>query len=90
MKCEKCGHKLSALSVDMFNYDGSDRFVDSTFREEGESAVIVETTRNWVGYELLEPEMHETIRCPNCGKFPFENTEVQAYEVVRLVMFKKR
>ena len=89
MKCEKCGHELSTLSVDMFNYDGSNRFVDYTFREEGENAVIVETPRNWVGYELLEPEMHETIRCPNCGKFPFENTEVQGCDVVRLVMFRK-
>lgn len=89
MKCEKCGHELGALSVDMFNYDGSDRFVDVVFREEEENAVVIDTTQNWTGYELSEEELSDTIHCPNCGRFPFENTEIQVYDVVRLVMFRK-
>lgn len=90
MKCERCGHELSTLSVDMFAYDGSDSFVDFVFQEEDENVVTVETTQNWTGYGLSEEEMPDTIRCPICGRFPFEDTEIQVYDVIRLVMFRKK
>ena len=89
MKCEKCGRELNAISVDMFDYDGGDRFVDVAFREEDENAIVIDITQNWTGYETSKEEMPYAIRCPNCGRFPFENTEIQVYDVVRLVMFRK-
>lgn len=88
MKCEKCGHELEEVKVNMFNYDGSDRFYSHYITEAEEDAAVVETTQNWTGYELSEDEMVDTIECPHCGEFPFKSTEIQVYNVVRLVMFR--
>ena len=39
-------------------------------------------------YDLSEEEMFETITCPHCKQFPFKSTEIQVYDVVRVVCFK--
>ena len=89
MKCEKCGKTIDHVMVGLFNYDGSDSDVEHYIEEAEEDAVVFETDKDWTGYELSEEEMLETIKCPHCGKFPFESTELQVYDVVRVVMFKK-
>lgn len=90
MKCEKCGHELTAIEVNFFNdCNGSDSFIKESFKEEEVDAVVLEIDKNWTGYELDEEEMTSTIRCPHCNQFPFKNKEIQVYEVVRAVMFKE-
>lgn len=88
MKCEKCGHELEKVKVDMFDRDGSDSFCPHYIYEAEEDAAVIETDQNWTGYDLSEEEMVDTIECPHCGKFPFKSTEIQVYNVVRLVMFR--
>ena len=72
MKCEMCGKSIDHLSIDCFTYEGSDRPVDYYINECENNAVYIDTTNNWVGYELSGEEQAETISCPHCGKFPFE------------------
>lgn len=33
MKCEKCGKELSLINVNVFNYDGTDKFVSNSYNE---------------------------------------------------------
>lgn len=89
MKCEKCGQEISNLLVDVFRYDGSDAFDEHPVFECEENAAYIETTPNWTGYEQSEEEMLDTVVCPHCKKFPFKNTEMQIYDVVRVVCFKE-
>lgn len=89
MKCEKCGWNIDSVMVDMFNYDGSDGDVRHYFTEAEHDAVVIETDRNWAGYELSEDEMLDSITCPHCHQFPFISTEIQIYDVVRIVCFKQ-
>lgn len=89
MKCEECGKEISFLNVNHFNRDGSDSYLSIPFEEVPDNAVLIETNKNWTGYDLSEEEMIETIQCPLCGKFPFKNEEIQLYELVKVVMFKK-
>lgn len=89
MRCEKCGREFEELYVNTFARDGSDYKVKSEVGVYANEAVAVETTQNWCGYELTEEEMIDTITCPHCGKFPFESTEIYAYDIVRVVMFRK-
>lgn len=88
MKCEKCGKELSLINIDVFNHEGIDSFVSSSYNEYYKDAVVIDTNKNWAGYELSEEEMIETIICPHCGKFPFNHKEVQVYDIVRIVCFK--
>ena len=89
MKCEKCGKGITHITTSRFSYDGSD-YDDTIGIEEDEhyNAVIMETDRNWTGYELTEEEMRERIECPYCKQFPFGSEEIQIYDVVRIVCFK--
>ena len=91
MKCEKCGCEIDRISTREFMRDGSDA-EDLPYIVENEISdyVFFETDANWCGYELMEEEMIELIRCPNCGKFPFKHEEVQVYDVVRVVCFKTK
>ena len=89
MKCEKCGQEISNLLVDVFRYDGSDTFDLHPLYECDENAAYIETTQNWTGYEVSEDEMRDTIVCPHCKRFPFKSTEIQVYDVVRVVCFKE-
>lgn len=90
MICEKCGKEIKHINTNRFSFDGSD--YDTTIRlEEDEryEAVLMETDRNWTGYGLTEEEMRERIQCPWCGEFPFEHEEIQMWEFVRIVCFKR-
>ena len=89
MKCEKCGKEIESLEVNVFNYDGSDRYYGIPVAECEQNAVYVDADHNWTGYELTDEERLDTIRCPRCKQFPFENTEMQVHDVVRVVCFKK-
>lgn len=88
MKCEKCGKEIENLLVDTFLRDGSDTEIEQPIIECEHNAVYIETTKNWTGYDLSEEEMLETITCPHCKQFPFKSTEIQVYDVVRVVCFK--
>ena len=89
MKCAKCGKEITSISTSRFSYDGSD-YEDTLGIEEYDdyNAVIMETDKNWTGYELTEEEMRESMRCPHCRQFPFGSNEIQIYDVVRIVCFK--
>lgn len=89
MICEKCGANIDSVLVDVFQRDGSDTDIKHSLFEEEESCVCIETTQNWTGYELSEEEMRGTIVCPHCKQFPFINTEIQVYDIVRVVCFKR-
>lgn len=89
MKCEKCGRELNAIELVMETFDGGNTIAKHSFTEMENGAVIVDTTPLWVGSELGLDEVHDTIVCPHCGQFPFEDTEVQIDDVVRVVMFRK-
>ena len=89
MICEKCGKEINSLLVDIFNRDGTDDFYEHPITEYEENAVTVDVNPNWTGSGLSEEEMMDTIACPYCKAFPFEHKEVQTYEFVRLVCFKK-
>lgn len=89
MKCEKCGQEITSIEVNSFDFNSSDSFEKVLFKEEEVDAVVLELSKNWVGYELDEEEMTSTIRCPHCNQFPFQHKEIQVYEVVRAVMFKR-
>lgn len=88
MKCEKCGKEIENLLVDTFLRDGSDTDIEQPIIECEHNAAYIETTQNWTGYDLSEEEMFETITCPHCKQFPFKSTEIQVYDVVRVVCFK--
>lgn len=89
MRCEKCGKEISSLLVDIFKHDGSDSEQELALTECEEDAAYIDTDQNWVGYELSEEEMLDTILCPHCREFPFKNTEIQVYDIVRVVCFKE-
>ena len=88
IRCKKCGKIIGSVNVGRFNYDGSDSDIKHSLNEVEEDAVYFETDTNWTGYELSEEEMSETIHCPHCDEFPFNDKEVQVYNVVRVVCFK--
>ena len=63
MKCEKCGKDITHIKTSKFSYDG--RNYDATIvieEDEHFNAVIMETDRNWTGYELTEEEMEKLFR----------------------------
>lgn len=88
MICENCGKKIDSLRVNTFMYDGSDYWDEIMIEECEKDAVVIETTRNWTGYDLSDEEMRDTITCPVCKKWPFRSQELQIHEPVVLVMFK--
>ena len=88
LRCEKCGFAMPYIAFDLFNFDGSDSFAELDYEEVDENAVVVDTEQNWTGYELDESEWPETIQCPNCGEYPFKDTEIHVYNIVQVVMFR--
>lgn len=89
MRCEKCGKELEYIEVGRFTRSGSDFSAKYSYKEVPQDAVIIDTDSNWTGYELSEEEQLETIRCPYCQEYPFQETEIQVREIVRIVMFKR-
>lgn len=88
VRCEKCGYKMELIDVNFFDREGADYYEGCGYEQAEQDAVVLDVTPNWTGNELDETELPDTIKCPICGQFPFENTEVQTYDFVRLVMFK--
>ena len=89
--CEKCGIALDTVDVNVFARDGSDYWqTEIPLHLADDEACWVDVGRDWTGDELDEEEMIETIRCPNCKQYPFRDTEIQTYEIVRVVMFREK
>lgn len=88
--CENCGRNLSYVRVQTFLRDGTDMFWDSPIEPAQQNAAVVEADPNWCGYELSEEERPDTIICPHFQKYPFNSTEIQIYNVVRVVMFRRK
>lgn len=95
MKCLNCGEIIDEVLVNTFIYDGSDTEVktpiEHIYNETGRKLVggVIRTTYNWTGYELTDEERKETIVCPICKKYPFNNDdEIETNEVVEVICFK--
>ena len=54
----------------------------------GELYITIGRGQIWTGNELSEEEQVDTIRCPYCDKFPFNERDIQVEDIVRVVMFK--
>ena len=87
--CEKCGKKIDHIITSVFNYDGSDSdySIPITYSKEN-GCVSFSTSQKWTGYDLTDEEQKEGIRCPYCGKFPFDDSiEIEFYEPVEVMMW---
>lgn len=91
MYCEKCKQKINTVLIDMFDIDGSDCFCEIPIYEEYEEygAVELEVNNSWTGYELDGEEQADTIKCPRCKKYPFSDRNMNVFEVVKIICFKK-
>ena len=90
MKCKKCGEEIKEIRTNIFNRDGSDSYYDFSIKQVPHNAVYFETDTSWTGYELSDEERKESIKCPYCKKYPFDDkVEIQTYEILRVVCFKK-
>lgn len=87
--CEKCGNKIDHINTSAFKYDGSDSdcSIPITYNKEN-GCVSFSTSQKWTGYDLTDKEQKERIRCPYCGKFPFDDSiEIEFYEPVEVMMW---
>ena len=87
--CEKCGREIDHINTSVFNYDGSDSdySIPITYSEEN-GCISFSTSQKWTGYDLTDEEQKEGIRCPYCGKFPFDDSiEIEFYEPVEVMMW---
>ena len=87
--CRCCGKTIDHVMVNFFGIDGCDSFIPCDFKEYENGAIELDVDKNWTGYELEDEERKETIECPECNKFPFDD-EFQIYEIVRVVMFNEK
>ena len=86
--CEKCGKKIDHIITSVFNYEGSDSEYSFpvTYYDDG-GCIQFSTTQNWTGYELTDTERKDSIRCPFCREFPFDdNEEIELYEPEKVVV----
>lgn len=90
VRCEKCGSVLTHVLVDEFDRNGADSFIEYPISPCEVNAAFVDVNPNWTGYYQSEEEMVDTIRCPFCKQYPFVDTEIQTYDIVRVVMFRKK
>lgn len=88
IKCKCCGREINYVNVDLFDIHGSDSFERVPLYECDDNAVYIEPGQVWTGNDLSEEEQIDTIRCPYCDQFPFNEKDIQAEDVVRVVMFK--
>ena len=89
MRCAKCGKEIHEVLLNVFNFDGSNDFVEEDIGEiECCDAVYISTYRNWTGYDLSEEEKRETILCPHCEQFPFKSDEVNVFDKIEIQCFK--
>ena len=89
IKCEKCGKEIRHIVTNCFNHDGTDSDRAFLINQGLYGTVEVETDSNWCGYGLIEKEQRACIHCPYCNEFPFNHQEIQAYEVVKIIMFRE-
>ena len=84
MECKKCGKEITKVVIYVFNYDGTDSHTTVPIQKVPEHDTYeFYTWQNWCGYELTEEEQKEQIECPECGRYPFDETaEVQICEPV--------
>ena len=90
--CGCCGKEIDHINTSVFNYDGSDSDVSiSVLQEPSGGCVSFETNRNWTDYELTDEERKDGIRCPYCGKYPFDrDAEIELFEPVCVMMWPVR
>lgn len=87
--CEKCSREIDHINTSVFNYDGSDSdySIPITYSKEN-GCISFSTSQKWTGYDLTDKEQKEIIRCPYCGKFPFDDSiEIEFYEPVEVMMW---
>lgn len=88
--CNKCGKPIPEIEVDIFQYDNSDAWGLFQLHACSNYAVYVDLPPAWVGDDMSEEEQRDSIRCPHCHAYPFEDKEIQVYTQLRTVMFDKR
>lgn len=88
IKCKCCGREINYVNVDLFDIQGSDSFERLPLYECDDNAIYIEPGQIWTGHELSEEEQIDTIKCPYCNKFPFNEKDIQVEDIVRVVMFK--
>lgn len=86
-KCCQCGKEIDTILTNFFNDSGSDYEKEIKFKQVPSNAIVFEVGTNWVGYGGMEDT--DQIRCPKCHKFPFKSEEIQCYEYLRVVCFKR-
>ena len=87
--CKKCGKEIDHINTSVFNYDGSDSdcSIPIVYSKEN-GCVSFSTSQKWTGYDLTDKEQKEGIRCPYCGKFPFDDSiGIEFYEPVEVMMW---
>lgn len=89
IKCQKCGKEIESIITRSFDRMGNDYSEKRELEEYEVDAVGFDVDANWCGYDLTEEEQRELIECPCCYNYPFENKEIQVYEIVRVIGFKK-
>lgn len=90
IRCKHCGYPIEYIKAPVFNRDGSDSdfSFDVNAPEEAGGIACIELPTSWCGYELSEGEMMDSIRCPNCNRFPFsESAGINIEVVVNVVCF---
>lgn len=86
-RCCQCGEEIDTIITSLFLDSGKDYDVEIKFKQVPENAIVFEVGTDWVGYGGMEDTSQ--IRCPKCHKFPFKIEEIQCYEYLRVVCFKK-
>ena len=88
-KCKRCGKEIDHVRVNFFDHEGADADISCSFVEyPNEHAIELDVDRGWTGYDLdyETEECRDTIRCPFCDKFPFDD-EIHVCDIVRVIMF---
>lgn len=89
MRCEKCGAEIKQLIISVSDAYGSDCSISVDITECREKCSCIWNCKSWTGYDQDGEDANQDIRCPICGKNPFQNDEIQIFNIVRVVKFKK-
>lgn len=90
-KCCQCGKEIDTVLTRFFDHNGADYEAEIKFKQVPSNAITFDVKPNWVGYGISDSfeDVEGIISCPNCHKFPFKGKEVQCYEYLEVVCFKK-
>ena len=83
------GEKENEIIISVSDAYGSDCSISVDITECEKNAVVFETDKSWTGYDQDGEDANQDIRCTICGKNPFQNDEIQIFNIVRVVKFKK-